>query len=124
MALGDEERLEHVIGHLIQNAIDATVNGGNVEVGLDRDNGFGVTAVLDTGVGMSAEFVRDRLFKPFETTKQTGMGIGVYESTRYVEALGGRVVIDSTTNVGTTVRVLLPLVDNAATPPAALKEVA
>jgi signal transduction histidine kinase len=124
VALGDEERLEHVIGHLVQNALDATANRGNVTVGLERDDGFGIIAVADTGVGMSPEFVRDRLFKPFETTKQTGMGIGVYESTRYVEGLGGRLLIDSSPDVGTKVRVLLPLIDNAAAPSQALREVA
>jgi putative PEP-CTERM system histidine kinase len=124
VALGDEERLEHVIGHLVQNALDATANRGNVTVGLERDDGFGIIAVADTGVGMSPEFVRDRLFKPFETTKHTGMGIGVYESTRYVEGLGGRLLIDSSPDVGTKVRVLLPLIDNAAAPSQALREVA
>ncbi len=124
LALGDEERLEHVIGHLVQNALDATAMRGTVTVNLDRDGAFAVIAVADTGVGMSPEFVRDRLFKPFETTKQTGMGIGVYESTQYVEGLGGQLLIDSTPDVGTTVRVLLPLVDNAAAPPETLREVA
>ena len=124
VALGNEERLDHVIGHLVQNALDATVKRGKVAVELSRNDGFGVIAVSDTGVGMSPEFVRDRLFKAFETTKQSGMGIGVYESTRYIEGLGGRLLIDSTPDVGTTVRVLLPLVDNAAAPPAPLREVA
>ena len=124
LAHGDEDRLEHVIGHLVQNAIDATASRGTVAVSLDRSDGFAVIAVADTGVGMSPEFVRDRLFKPFETTKQTGMGIGVYESTQYVEGLGGQLLIDSAPDVGTTVRVLLPLVDNAAAPPATLREVA
>ena len=122
--LGDEERLEHVIGHLVQNAIDATVSGGNVKVLVQRDDRFAIVDVADTGVGMSVEFVRDRLFKPFETTKQTGMGIGVYESARYVRELGGDVSIDSMPGVGTTVRVCLPLVGNAALPPAPLREVA
>jgi len=119
--LGDEERLEYIIGHLVQNAIDATVTGGDVKVSIQRDDRFAVVAVSDTGVGMSVEFVRDRLFKPFETTKQTGMGIGVYESTRYVHELGGVVLIDSVPAEGTTVRVRLPLAGNetAATDTAA-----
>ncbi len=124
LTLGDEERLEHVIGHLVQNALDATATRGTVAVSLDRNDGFAVIAVADSGVGMSSEFIRDRLFKPFETTKQTGMGIGVYESTKYVEGIGGQLRIDSTPDVGTTVRVLLPLVDNAAAPPTALRQVA
>jgi signal transduction histidine kinase len=64
--------------------------------------------VADTGIGMSAEFVRDRLFKPFETTKPGGMGIGVYESTQYVAGLGGRIEVDSKPGTGTRVRLLLP----------------
>jgi signal transduction histidine kinase len=65
--------------------------------------------VGDDGCGMSPEFVQERLFKPFQTTKPTGMGIGAYESFQYLQELGGRVHVDSTPNVGTRVRVLLPL---------------
>ena len=94
--------------------------GGNVAVRVTRDEGFAVIAVADTGVGMSPEFVRDRLFKPFETTKQTGMGIGVYESTQYVEgARRADCLIDSTPDVGTHgPRPACRCVDSAATPPA------
>jgi signal transduction histidine kinase len=64
---------------------------------------------------MTPEFIRDRLFKPFQTTKATGMGIGVYESAQYVTELGGRIQVDSTPGVGTRVRVVLPAGhDNAA----------
>jgi signal transduction histidine kinase len=64
--------------------------------------------VGDTGQGMTAEFVRERLFKPFQTTKATGMGIGAYESLQYVQELGGRVQVESAPNAGTQVRLLLP----------------
>jgi signal transduction histidine kinase len=57
---------------------------------------------------MSSEFIRERLFRPFETTKPAGMGIGVYESAQYVEGLGGRIQVDSEPGRGTCVRVLLP----------------
>ena len=124
VAFGHEDRLEHVIGHLLQNAIDATVDGGAVSVRLYRDAGFAVIEVTDTGVGMSPEFVRERLFKPFQTTKKAGMGIGVYESVQYVGGLGGQILIDSTPRIGTRVRVLLPSGDSAASPSAPLKEVA
>ena len=67
--------------------------------------------VGDTGHGMTPEFVRERLFKPFQTTKKGGMGIGAYESFQYVQELGGRVQVDSTPDVGTRVRLLLPLFD-------------
>jgi len=71
---------------------------------------------------MSPEFIRDRLFKPFETTKTTGMGIGVYESQQYISGIGGQILVDSTLNEGTRVRVLLPLADGTIAPPAGLRE--
>jgi putative PEP-CTERM system histidine kinase len=120
--IGHDDRLEHVIGHLVQNALDATAEHGSVAVRLHRDDRFAVVEVSDTGVGMSPEFIRNRLFKPFETTKASGMGIGVYESTQYVSGLGGQITIDSAPGTGTRVRVLLPLADGALAPPAALPE--
>jgi len=107
-AAGHEDRLEHVIGHLVQNAIDATSKGGSVTVKLHDDGAFALIDVKDTGTGMSSEFIRERLFRPFETTKPAGMGIGVYESAQYVEGLGGRIQVDSEPGRGTCVRVLLP----------------
>ena len=65
--------------------------------------------VSDTGHGMSPEFLRERLFKPFQTTKPAGMGIGAYESFQYVQELGGKVLVDSEVNAGTRVSLLLPL---------------
>ena len=73
---------------------------------------------------VTPEFVRERLFKPFQTTKKAGMGIGVYESVQYISGLGGKILVDSTVQVGTRVRVLLPLGDSATAPSAPLKEVA
>ena len=106
--LGHEERLEHVIGHLVQNALDATSVQGDVVVRLATRNKQAMIEVCDTGAGMPAEFIRERLFKPFETTKSTGMGIGVYESLQYVRSLGGDLEVESVEGTGTTVRVLLP----------------
>jgi signal transduction histidine kinase len=85
-----------------------------------RDDGYSAIEVTDTGVGMSAGFQRERLFKPFETTKPSGMGIGVYESQQYVGGLGGSIVVESSEGAGTRVRVLLPPGDgtSAATEPA------
>ena len=122
--LGHEDRLKHVIGHLVQNAQDATAERGEVSVRLFPDGRMAVIEIADTGVGMSPDFIRDRLFKPFETTKASGMGIGVYESSHYVTGLGGQIAIDSTPNVGTRVRILLPLAGAAAAPEGSLREVA
>jgi signal transduction histidine kinase len=124
VAVGHEDRLEHVIGHLVQNALDATDGGGRVSVRLGRDERYAVVEVVDTGVGMSPEFVRQRLFKPFETTKKQGMGIGVYESSQYVIGLGGQLLVDSTPGIGTRVSVLLPLAGGASAASAPMKEVA
>ena len=66
----------------------------------------------DTGHGMSEDFIRERLFKPFQTTKQAGMGIGAYESFQYVQELGGRISVESEVNKGTLVTILLPLFDS------------
>ena len=108
-AQGHEDRLERVIGHLVQNAIDATGSQGRVWIKIGREGQQAMVEVGDTGHGMTAEFVRERLFKPFQTTKQTGMGIGAYESHQYVHELGGRVLVDSTPDVGTRMRLLLPI---------------
>jgi putative PEP-CTERM system histidine kinase len=113
-ALGHEDRLEHMIGHLVQNALDATAGGGRVAVRLGAEGRSAWLEVRDTGGGMSPEFVRERLFKPFETTKSAGMGIGVYESAQYVKSLGGEIRVESAVGAGTRVRVVLPRGDAAA----------
>ncbi len=114
---GHADRLERVVGHLVQNAIDATDADGRVWIKIAREGQQAMVEVGDTGHGMTQEFVRDQLFKPFQTTKQTGMGIGAYESQQYVNELGGRVVVESAPNEGTRVRLLLPLVERSATAP-------
>ena len=107
------DRLERVIGHLVQNAIDATPTSGRVWIRISQQDEEAVVEVGDTGRGMSPEFVRDRLFKPFQTTKTTGMGIGAYESHQYVTELGGRVQVDSAPETGTRITLRLPLADAA-----------
>jgi putative PEP-CTERM system histidine kinase len=106
---GDGDRLERVFGHLVQNSLDAIEIGGRVWVKLEREGGRARVEVGDTGHGMSPEFIRERLFKPFQTTKQAGMGIGAYESFQYIRELGGEIAVDSEVNVGTRISVLLPL---------------
>jgi signal transduction histidine kinase len=58
---------------------------------------------------MSEEFIRTRLFRPFNTTKRNGMGIGTYESFQYIRELGGSITVDSTPGQGTSITVLLPV---------------
>jgi putative PEP-CTERM system histidine kinase len=109
MAECHAERIERVVGHLVQNAREASAEDGKVWIRLKSENGHASLEVGDNGHGMSAEFVRKRLFKPFQTTKAAGMGIGAYESHQYITELGGKIVVDSQPNVGTCVRLLLPL---------------
>lgn len=108
---GHEERIERVIGHLVQNALDATPASGQVWMAVRREAGMAQIEVGDTGQGMSADFIRERLFKPFQTTKQAGMGIGAYESRQYIQELGGEIHVESEENVGTCFRVRLPLLE-------------
>lgn len=106
---GHDDRLERVLGHLLQNALDATPADGRVWVSVDRYGGQVRIEIGDTGAGMSEDFVRNRLFKPFNTTKRSGMGVGSYESHQYVRELGGSIAVESEVGVGTLLTVLLPL---------------
>ncbi|HEV2610012.1 MAG TPA: XrtA/PEP-CTERM system histidine kinase PrsK [Noviherbaspirillum sp.] len=106
---GNSSRLERVIGHLIQNAIEATPREGRIDVRLMEDAGNAVVEIADTGKGMNDQFIRGRLFKPFESTKSAGMGIGVFETREYILQIGGRLEVSSRPSEGTTFRVSLPL---------------
>jgi len=113
-AVGHPDRLEHVVAHVVQNAIDATKPSGNIGVSLQRDEANAVIDVVDDGVGMSSTFVQQRLFRPFQTTKEAGMGIGVYESHQYITSLGGQMTVETAEGVGTRVRIMLPSTASAA----------
>ncbi len=106
----DRGRLVAVLGHAIQNAQDATPDNGSVQVRLAKANGEGVVDVVDTGVGMASEFVREHLFQPFDSSKgDVGMGIGAYEAREYARELGGDVEVHSTPGVGTRFRFRFPI---------------
>ena len=106
----DRERLERTIGHLLQNAIEATPPNGTVKITLDEISGQALIEVADSGRGMSKDFIRETLFQPFETTKTSGMGIGAYETKQYVTELGGNIEVDSEIGRGSVFRVFLPLI--------------
>lgn len=105
---GHEDRLERVLGHLVANALDATGAGGSVWISVQRESGQVCIEVGDTGVGMTEEFIQTRLFKPFSSTKDSGMGVGTFESAQYVRELGGSIHVASRPSLGTTITVLLP----------------
>lgn len=110
----DPEQLATVMGHVIRNAQDAAQAGGHVRI---RERCAGKQVIIeveDDGAGMDEEFIHDRLFKPFFTTKASkGMGIGAYQTREYVRSLGGQVIVKSTPGRGTVFSILLP-VDSAA----------
>ena len=103
------ERLERVMGHLVQNALDATPETGRVAVEVDPPRDGVVRIVVeDNGIGMTKDFMRERLFRPFHTSKSGGMGIGVFEAQQYINELGGAIVYESEPGRGTRVTVTLP----------------
>jgi len=103
------QRLERIIGHVVQNALDATTQDGKVLLTLAAGtDGRAHVVVEDNGCGMSPEFVRERLSRPFQTTKSSGMGIGVYETRQYLEEIGGALRYDSELGRGTRVTIELP----------------
>ena len=108
---GHAQRLERVIGHVVQNALDATPSSGRVWVRLAQAAGRVCVEVGDTGAGMSADFIQHRLFRPFNSTKTSGMGIGSYESFQYIRELGGSIDVKSEPGQGTVINLLMPLFD-------------
>ncbi|TVP58667.1 MAG: PEP-CTERM system histidine kinase PrsK [Halomonadaceae bacterium] len=107
--LGDSEQLQSVLGHLVRNAQDATGKEGEVAVTLKISRQFTALFIQDTGIGMSEEFIHQRLFKPFESTKGlTGMGIGAYQAQEYIKRLDGTLEVTSEQNVGSCFTVRLP----------------
>jgi putative PEP-CTERM system histidine kinase len=105
----EPEQLTAVFEHLLRNAQDATADDGRVAVSVEAAGDECVVTVADTGCGMSAQFMQERLFKPFDTTKGSqGMGIGAYQVREYVRSLGGTVQVSSVQARGTTFVVRLP----------------
>ena len=105
----DREQLATVFGHLVQNAQEATPDDGQVWIRLSAAEGQAIIEVEDTGVGMDAGFISERLFKPFDSTKGlTGMGIGMFESRETLRALGGEIEVESEPGKGSRFRVILP----------------
>lgn len=103
------DKLEQVLLHLVQNAIDVSPAAAPVVVSVGTNGANGVIEVVDGGPGMSAEFVRSRLFRPFDSTKPGGFGIGAYEARELVRAMGGRLEVDSREGLGTRFTVMIPL---------------
>lgn len=113
MINADPEQLRSVLGHLVQNAQDATPPDGEVSLSLKIARGNVVLFIQDTGSGMTQEFINDRLFQPFESTKGlTGMGIGAYQAREYIQKLGGTIDATSEPGVGSCFSIRIPMADD------------
>ncbi len=106
----DRERFTAVIAHLIRNAQEATSPDGSVVIRLQERQGHAEISIQDDGCGMQADFIRDRLFRPFDSTKGSqGMGIGAYQARTFVTESGGSLDVESEPDHGTQVLIRLPV---------------
>jgi putative PEP-CTERM system histidine kinase len=105
----DPAQIQNVVTNLVLNAKDAVGSGGQIRVETARQNGWAVLTVADNGCGMNPEFVQRSLFRPFQTTKKQGIGIGMFQCKMIVEAHHGRIEVHSELAKGTTFRILLPI---------------
>ncbi len=112
MLAADPERLTSVFEHIIRNAQDASDEDGRIQLGATVDDNTALVLIQDNGQGMSSEFIRERLFRPFDSTKGIqSMGIGAYQARDYVRALGGQMEVSSEVGDGTTFSIRLPVSD-------------
>jgi putative PEP-CTERM system histidine kinase len=105
----DRDQFGSVITNLLLNARDAVGPEGEVRIETAQDANWAVVSISDNGCGMSPAFVKSSLFRPFQSTKKKGLGIGMFQTKMIVEAHRGRIIVDSEAAVGTTFRVMLPL---------------
>jgi putative PEP-CTERM system histidine kinase len=108
--LFDREQLLKVVTNLALNAKEALRNDGQIHVATSQVNGWAVLSVSDNGCGMNSEFINQSLFRPFQTTKKNGLGIGMFQSKMIVEAHRGKIEVQSEAGKGTTFRVYLPVI--------------
>jgi len=112
--LADPEQLRSVLHNLVMNAVEATPGEGAIAVSTRHEGQRSVLAVADTGRGMSREFIRTRLFQPFQTTKTRGLGIGLYQCRQIIHAAGGSLTVESEEGKGSRFVVRLPCQDEPA----------
>lgn len=111
----DSAQLKHCLIHLIDNAFEASAKDCEVKVSLKTESNYAILRVMDNGAGMSQLFIRNELFKPFNTTKGSkGMGIGVFQVKSFIEQYGGSLQVRSQEGHGTEFKILLPMVDTKA----------
>ncbi len=117
--LMDAEQLRSVLSHLIDNAVEASGAEGRVRVSLGEDGGRVTIDITDEGPGMDVSFVRNELFRPFRSTKDTGLGIGAFQTRELIRAAGGQLDVITKPGAGTTMRIVLGSAGAARVSPAA-----
>ena len=115
-AEADGPALEQALGHLLQNAVEACSASVPVTVRVASKGSAVTISITDKGVGMDSDFVRNRLFQPFSSTKPGGFGIGAFEARSLIAAMGGRLSVDSSPGKGTTFTITLPAADPVSEP--------
>jgi signal transduction histidine kinase len=114
---GDPYYLTDAVKSLIENALEAVPPEGRVLVRTFRDDTAKrprvVVEIIDNGAGMTPEFVRDRLLKPFQTTKPDGVGLGLATASQIVHLHDGKFAVLTQPGGGTVVRVVFPAVASA-----------
>ena len=109
--VADGEQIQSVVTNLVLNARDALNSGGRIQVRTRHEDGHVVLSVADNGCGMMQDFVNERLFRPFQSTKPKGLGVGLFQSRVIVQAHGGGMQVESEIGKGTTFRVTFPVKD-------------
>jgi putative PEP-CTERM system histidine kinase len=105
----DREQIQSVLTNLLLNSAEALSANGTIRISTTRRDKWAVLSVADNGSGMSPAFLRDNLFRPFQTTKKKGLGIGMFQSRMIVEAHHGSIQVESEQGKGSTFRVILPI---------------
>ncbi|MCL4672990.1 MAG: PEP-CTERM system histidine kinase PrsK [Sphingomonadaceae bacterium] len=105
------EPLEQALSHLVQNAIEASSPDSPVMIEVSQDGDCATIQVVDSGTGMSREFIRNGLFKPFVSSKTGGFGIGAFEARELIRAMGGSLDVDSREGLGTRFVISLELAE-------------
>lgn len=104
----DARQFKEVMINLSQNAIRAMKNGGSLEVKTAMNNENVIIRVSDTGEGIPGKNV-EKIFPPFFSTREGGLGLGLPIVQRIIESHGGRITCTSTVGVGTTFEISLPI---------------
>ncbi len=106
---GDPDKLDTVLNHLLQNALDAAGAQGEIALEARADRARIVITVSDNGPGMDRAFIETKLFQPLTTVKSSGFGIGAFQTRQIVLELGGQLDVDSQVGRGTRMIIRLPL---------------